>query len=250
MYMHRIKKTLGAFLIGSALLVIPAITSAHEVSGNAKSGLGVGIHADGIVRVIGAEVSSVSNNVVNAFTTLGGVVMNWAVSIGNSTEIFGNGSANATTSTITAGEKISFSGRLTGVGSTLQVSADTVSDMSAKVLKKMGRSAWGEVTSVNSGNASFVLEFKNQSVVVETNSDTDIMVEGEEGSFGSIVAGDEVRVAGTWNSDTSVLTATKIAVNHPDSDENDDEDDEDNDRPRGAFRLLDRIFAGFGGFWR
>jgi len=126
--MNRIQKILSSVAVTSLLMVAPLAASAATL--NATGSTGVVISPNGIVRVIGAEVTSVSNGVVNAVTTLGSVVMNWAVDVSASTKIAAGGSKSATTTDIKAGDKISFAGSLSSsAGNSLTVAATKIRDI-------------------------------------------------------------------------------------------------------------------------
>ena len=89
--MNRIQKVLGSAALTSLLVVAPLIASADSLNANASSG--VVINPSGIVRVIGADVTAVSNGVFNAVTTIGSTILNWIVNVSARAQVFANGSS-------------------------------------------------------------------------------------------------------------------------------------------------------------
>lgn len=228
--MNRIQTVLGSAALTSLLMVAPLIASADTLNANASSG--VAINQSGIVRVIGADVAAVSNNVVNAVTHFGNVVLNWVINVSASTSIAANGSKNATTTDIKVGDKVSFTGSITSsAGNVLTVAATKVRDLAGFPLRKV---AEGTVSNVNTVGGTFTLTHKGRTVMVQTNASTTIAVKGATTTtLASLAAGAKVNVAGTPNTDGSVITATRIIVQSPDEharQKDNDDDGDDNDR--------------------
>lgn len=214
--------TIGSAALTAAFVLMPFAASAATL--NASSTTGVIISPNGIVRVIGADVTAVSNGVVNAVTTLGNTILSWIVNISATTKVSGNGTANASTTGITIGDKVSFKGALTGTTSPFTVAASKIRDLTP--LFPFRHVIGGKVSSVNSAGGSFVIKKGDRSITVQTNASTTIMVNGTATTtLASVQAGDEVKVSGTPNADGSVITATKVVVRT--------DRDEDNNRGKG-----------------
>src|SRR3989338_7312882 len=221
--MNKMNATIGSAALTAAFVLMPFAASAATV--NASSSTGVIISPNGIVRVIGADVTAVGSGFVSAATTIGNTILNWLVNISAATKVSGNGTVNASTTGISVGDRIAFKGALTSTSSSpLVVAATKIRDMTTILPFKhvMG----GKISSVNSANGSFVITKGDRSVTVQTNASTTIMVNGTATTtLASVQAGDEVKVSGTPNADGSVITATKVVVRT--------DRDEDNNRGKG-----------------
>jgi len=125
--MNRIQKVMSSAILASLLAVAPLAASASTVG--VQGSTGVVISPSGIVRVIGADVTSVGNGFVNAVTTLGNVTINWLVNASTSTKIVANGSSSASTTGINVGDKIDFAGTLSSTSSILTVAATKIRDI-------------------------------------------------------------------------------------------------------------------------
>src|SRR3989344_6584068 len=239
--MNRIQTVVGSAIVASLFAIMPLAASADTLGVNGATG--VVISPNGIVRVIGADVTAVSNGIVNAATTIGSTVINWIVNISAATKIGANGSANATTTDITAGDKVSFAGTVSSsICSTITVAASKIRDMTtfpkAHVVP-------GTITSIGS-NGSFTLSHGDSTLTVNTTASTTLAADGATTAFSSLETGDRVLVAGTANADGSVITASKIVV----KDNNKDKDDDDDDRGDHGKRASNgKNFGGFGGFF-
>src|SRR3989344_2474496 len=77
--MNRIQTVVGSAIVASLFAIMPLAASADTLGVNGATG--VVISPNGIVRVIGADVTAVSNGIVNAATTIGSTVINWIVNI-------------------------------------------------------------------------------------------------------------------------------------------------------------------------
>ncbi len=229
--MNRIQTVLGSAALTSLLMVAPLIASAETLNANASSG--AVINPSGIVRVISADVTAVSNSVVNAVTHFGNVVLNWVIDVSASTTIAANGSKNAAMTDIKVGDKVNFTGSFTsGAGNVLTVAATKVRDLTNFTLRKV---AEGTVSNVNTANGTFTLTHDKRTVTVQTNASTTIAVKGVATTLASLAAGAKVNVAGTPNADGSVITSTRIIVQSSDehAQKEDDDNDGDNDQGRG-----------------
>ncbi len=220
--------TIGSAALTAAFVLMPFAASAATL--NASSTTGVIINPNGIVRVIGADVTAVSNGVVNAVTTLGNTILSWIVNISATTKVSGNGTANASTTGIAVGDKVSFRGTLTGTSSPFTVAASKVRDIT-KSLFPFKHVIGGKVSSVNSAGGSFVIKKGDRSITVLTNASTTITFNGSATTtLASVQAGDEVKVSGTPNADGSVVTATNVVVREHDVKKPEAKDDKDNNR--------------------
>jgi len=198
--------TLGSAALTVAFALLPLAASAATVN---ASSTGVFINQSGIVRVIGADVTAVGNGVINAMTTIGSTVLNWIVNISASTKVSGNGTVNASTTGISIGDRIAFKGALTSAGTSLNVAASKIVDITTLPFKRI---VSGKISSVNSVNGSFVITHDDKSITVQTNASTTISVNGATTTLASLQIGEKVLVAGTPNADGSIVTATKVVV--------------------------------------
>lgn len=207
--MNRLTTFLVSLVFATAL-VAPAAASAQGVGANANAQAHVGINGNGIVRVIGAEVTSVSGAVINAVTTVGANVLNWAVTVSSATKISVEGQPTAsTTAAIAVGDKISFTGMLTGIGSTMAIAATRVRDLANAVVLRLRPVT---ISSVNAANDSFTGTVGKRTVTVQGNASTTVTVNGATSNIASLQSGDKVKVAGTASADGSVITASSIVI--------------------------------------
>lgn len=217
--MNRIQTIVSSAVITTLFAVAPFAASADTLG--AKASTGVFINPDGIVRVIGASVTAVSGDVVTAVTSIGSVVLNWAVNVSDSTKVAVNGAVSTSTAGIKAGDKISFMGSLSSsVGTSLSVAATKIRDLADFSVRHIGA---GTVSSVNSANGSFVLTSNNRTVTVQTTASTTITVSGVTSNFASLAVNQKAVVAGVANADGSVITATTVTVRPADQGKNDKE---------------------------
>lgn len=186
--------------------------------------------ANGAMRVLGAKVVSVSENVVRATVSFGESVLNFVINIDADTKV--NGDSDAKVSNLEAGDKISFSGALTSsTSSSLVVDADHLVSRELLAMPADKTSWSGEIKATNDADNSFTLGLKNgRSVKVAVSSSTAITLDGAASNLAALDAGDEVKIEGTISSDSSVISATKIKAESEDADDDEDEeDDEDED---------------------
>lgn len=242
--MNQCKKIISSGAVASLLVIAPLAASADTL--NAHASTGVRINPNGIVRVIGASVTAVSGDVVSAVTTIGSVVMNWAINVSDTTKVSANASATST-SAIKAGDKISFAGVLSSsVGNSLTVAATKLRDLADLSVRHIGA---GTISSVNTANGSFVVTNNNRTVTVQTNTSTNITVGGVASNLAALTAGDKVVVAGAANAGGSVITATSVVTRPADQGKDTDKDTEDattthNKGIRGGFNFLGGLHFG------
>lgn len=206
------KKITGSLLLLTLFTMAPVtFADAAEKHGFwANDSASAFISADGLVRVFGATVTSVSGGVITATTQFGGAVLNWIVNVNSDTKIFADGSRTATTSAITVGEKVAFKGVVTATSSAATtISAKKLVDESWKSLKKVV----GEVTAVNSANGTYTVDTRGDTdITVQTNADTEWKVGTTTGTFGSVEVGSIIHAIGTLGADASVLTANTVLL--------------------------------------
>lgn len=126
---------------------LASITHAETINLNSKDGTGVFIGANGNAHVHGAKVTATSTSGLTATTNLGGNTITWAVDA-TSTTRFGNlGTGLSALAQVAIGDIVSFWGKLSGTGSTLEVDAYTIKDQTDKATstKKVGKGrGWGQ----------------------------------------------------------------------------------------------------------
>ncbi len=123
--MNTLKKILGTTTL-AVLVCMPIAASADSIG--ARGGTGVFVGENGVVHVLGAQVSAISGNVISAFTSIGNVVMNWTINASSDTKIAGGGSKSATVADLHVGDKIAFSGT-NSTSSPLTISARKIVDI-------------------------------------------------------------------------------------------------------------------------
>lgn len=227
--MNNIKRTIGTVALTSLMVALPLAASANTV--NATSSTGIVISPSGIVRVIGADVTAVGTNFIDAILNIGNAAISVVLNTSGNTKIVANGSKTATTTDIRVGDNIAFKGTLlSSTGSLLTVAATKVRDTTSFPFPHI---AAGTISSVNLTNGSFVVAGKdNTNTTVTTNASTSIMLNGSTSALASLPVNSKVVVIGTHNSDGSIM-ATKVMVNTNatignDNNKNDNENDGDN----------------------
>lgn len=214
--MNVIKKFVGTTTL-AVLMCMPLAASADSIG--LRSGTGVFVGENGVVHVMGAQISAISGNIISAFTSIGNIVMNWTVNASSDTKIFAGGSKTATVADFKIGDTIAFSGT-TSTSSPLSVSAKKIVDITAAPFR--GKVV-GTVSNVNTAAQTFTLTMGNRTVTVQANSATTIQIDGDASTFASIQNGDRVKIGGTLNAANTILTATSISVKekreHDDKDE-------------------------------
>jgi hypothetical protein len=205
MKIHTTKTLLGSLALGGMLLALPLSSFAADASTTSA----VRINGDGGVRVVNAEVTSVSGNLINAITRFKNSIANWTFTTNASSTV--NAGANATsTSVIRVGDKLDISGMLSSLGATISVDASKILDLTNIV---SWRSNVGTVQSVNTTNGTFVLAQDNgKTVTVQTNASTTLALSTATSTLANLAVGSKVQVTGTLNGDASILTATKVAL--------------------------------------
>ncbi len=226
--MNRFTMFFGSLVLTAVLTVVPAAASARGIGGNANAQTHVSINENGIVNVIGAEVTSVSGAVINAATTLSNIVINWVVNISSTTKVSADDQTTAsTTAAINVGDKINFTGTLSNIGSTMTVAATKVRDLAGVVALHFKSFI---VSSVNAANDSFTANAGKHTLTVQGNASTTVTINGATSTIASLQSGDKVKVAGTPNADGSIITATSVVVG---STANNDKDSDDTGNKAG-----------------
>lgn len=200
-----------------------------------ESATGAILGPNGTIRVLGAKVVSVSENVVKAAVSFGESVLNFVVNIDADTKINGNGDAKV--GDLKAGDKISFSGTVTSsTSSAITVDADHLVSRSLLSGTVENKTSWsGEIKATNDSDNSFTLGLKNsRSVKVAVAGSTAITLDGAASTLADLDAGDEVKVEGSLSADSSVVNATKISAKSEDADDDEgDKDNKDDDGDKG-----------------
>ena len=178
------------------------------------STLEIHVTDNGKVLVRGAKVTSVSGNTINASTTWGSAVFNWAVVTDSSTEWvrrFGGASA---ISEVSVGDFISFQGVLdTTIGSPITVKARVVKDWS---IQKKHASFYGLIKSVDASAKTFVLTSEDKGDISVKISDTTKITKGNTvGTFSDITVGSKVTASGLYNTESKVLEADSVKIHLP-----------------------------------
>lgn len=127
--------TLGTALAFAALtfLMFSFTVPVEAHGGDAKpagSKLEVSIADTGRVIVRGAEVTSVSNDMLRAQTKWGSTVLTWSIDTNGDTVFVTRSGSGSELADIEVGQVVSFSGMIDGSGTALTVDADTVKNWS------------------------------------------------------------------------------------------------------------------------
>lgn len=235
--MNNVKKILGTTTL-TMLMLMPLSASAD--SAGFRSGTGIFVGENGIVRVIGAQVSSVSDNFINAFTTIGNIVMNWTVNASSTTKVRAGGMATSSMNLIHVGDTIAFSGTTTGTTSPFTVTARKIIDLTTLPFREH---VTGTVSNVNATAQTFTVTSGNRTLIVQANASTTVSVDGTASTFAAIQNGQKVKVKGSLNTANTVLTATTIVVKTQSNNGNNDHDDDDRSKRDEAGRMHGKLFS-------
>lgn len=209
--MNRITTTAATGALALFLSAAPFVASAATLG--AQGDVGIVMSPSGMVRVIGADVTSVAGSVVDATLSLGGNILNFVVNASATTKVGANGSKTASTTAIAVGDKVNIAGSLSSsAGNTLTIAAKHIRDLTT--LPPL-RVFIGTISSVNASNDSFVASNKNKTVTVDSNASTTFKVNGTASAFSELAAGQRVVVSGSANADGSVITASKVNAGTP-----------------------------------
>lgn len=203
------KSLFGKALIAGSLLALPVSTYALDGSSHTS----LSIHRDGIIRVLGAQVTSITGNIINAFATFKNSTINFTVATNATTSVAShiNGTASTSLSGLAVGDKINVTGTLGTVGSVLGVNAIKVKEVAPKATSTSTvRIKTGAVQSVNTANGTFVITSDNKTVTVQTNSATAFIMATGAGSLANLSVNTKVAVSGTLSADGTILTASKV----------------------------------------
>lgn len=206
------------FMNARASLKIDTLTKLESVSG-------VVLGPNNSVRVLGAKVTSVAINQINATATFGNSFLNFVVNVDTNTQLNGRDSSSKNPlfiNSLKVGDIVSFSGTMSSSsGSSIIVAGDQVVSRAFVITQNDKTNFKGEVTAVNVLDNSLTLNFKGSTLKVVVNSSTIITVDNTIKTLVDIKAGDEVKITGTLNSGATIITATKIGVNDNDQDNRD-----------------------------
>ena len=121
--MQRIKGFLGGMALAGLIALSPALSSAATVNSHES----ISVNGNGIVRVIGAEVTAVGQNVVSAIVHLGNLAVSIAANTSSTTKVMTHGSSS--TAAIAVGDKVNILGALTASGgNSLTIDARKIRD--------------------------------------------------------------------------------------------------------------------------
>lgn len=205
-----LKTGLGAIALAGVLMSVPAATFAA----NASTTTSVNINHNGIIRVINAEVTSISGSIINAMATFKNTIVNFAVNTNASTTIAANNSLTAGTADIRVGDKISVTGALSSIGSTIGLTATKVKDTTSMQELK---AKMGTVSNINSSTGSFLLTSDGKVFTVNTNASTTYSLgTTTPTTFANLAANAKVVVTGRLSTDGTTITATRIAAKFED----------------------------------
>lgn len=215
-YMKKIAKTIGIIALALSAALSPVYadsenkgkdhkTEAHAVG----STLEVHINDSGKVLVRGAKVTAVSGNSISADTTFGGSTLSWVVDATETQKVVRRYGGSSSIAEIQIGDFISFTGNLTGTGTTWNVKATSLKDWSIQVKNS---SFSGTVASIT--NSSFVLTTENgKSITVNTDSNTKITKGDETVAFSTITVGAKIsKTEGLFNNNLNTLQAKSIKL--------------------------------------
>ena len=252
-----IKKVFGSLAVATVLVTAPSVFAADV---NATTSSSVRINSDGIVHVVGAEVTSISGTIVTALSHFKNTIVTWTFATNASTTVNTNPTTVDSTTDIRVGDRLNVTGALSAFGSTISVNATKIKDMTTLALWR-GRT--GTVHSVNIANGTFVLMSNDKLITVQTNASTTFgfaPATSTVPTLATLALNSRVVVAGISNSNGTVITATKVIVttnsstvvknndkNHDSKNESKDKKEhEDNGKHKGLLKTHFNLGVGVG----
>ncbi len=219
------------FLLPVAAFADTGDSSKSLRSIGSESGLEIRIQGNGKTLVRGAEVTAVSGTTITAKTLFGGSSgLSWTVKTNSETDFITRAGADATLSSITVGDIISFSGAIDTTTSALTVNADVVKDWA---VPPKGKATMLGVASGVQTNGTFTLTNEKGVFVTVTTASTTVVMKGSGAVATTTVAnGNTVRVTGTYTLSTKTLAAERIVIV-----ERKDRESSDDRKGQHAFRL-------------
>ena len=178
--------TIKQLVVSGAIALSTLAIGAGALAQNNASPMNLAINGGGQVALSGT-VSAVSANTISVNSWLG----TWTV--------------NATTTGIAVGDSVKVAGTL-GTGMTV----NTAVVKNASVAKK---ALTGTISNLNATAGTFTLATEHSgNVTVQTNTNTQISVNGAASTFANLTAGSKATVSGSFNATTNVVTADSIKV--------------------------------------
>ena len=204
-----IKAFFSSLTIASAMFMIPSSTFATETNVVSPS---IHVNESGDIKLTGAEVTSVTGNIINTVLRFKNTVTPVAITTNASTTIKAGSSTDALLTSIKVGDKLNISGFLTGLGTTFTITAQEIHDITSFV-SMSGKS--GIVQSVNVANNTFVIKTNNDKMItVQNNASTTFLLGNKATSTmaQAVTINAKVEVKGFLNTEGTILTATKVMV--------------------------------------
>jgi len=219
-FSRSIAAPLTAALIGFSFATAPFSVLAHNEGGDdvdrvvsvipATLTPSVFIGPDGSVLVRGAKVTAVSTSTISATTAWGSANLSWTLNTTAATT-FSNASDPTSASRVVAvGDIVSFKGSLVQTSPAFVVNVKIIRNWSHVIPNPL--KITGSVSSVSTSTSTFILKKDDRSITVALAAGASITQNGTTTSFSSIVAGSKVTVLGSYNTSTTILTATSIVI--------------------------------------
>lgn len=204
------------------------------------------INHSGKIVLSGAEVTAVSGDTITSVIRLKNATTTATIKTNASTTVQVKGGKESNTSlystaSVKVGDIINISGIFTGFGSSLNLTAEKIHNLTSLFMSLRLKS--GKVESVNAVNGSFVVKTKdNKLVTVTTTATTTFYLANKATStFPSAIAvNGNVNVEGVLNSSGTVLAASTVRVSPS---EKYKENKKDDDKGQKGFK---RFFS----FWK
>ena len=196
----------GGTLIALALIAAPVTTFALDAKATTTSSFS--INHNGIAHIVGAEVTSVTGNVVNAVTRIKNTVISWAFATDATTKITAHNSVAASPADIRVGDRINVTGVIAAIGSTMSVQASAIKDVTSM---KLWKARSGTVQSVNAAQGTFVLKSNDKLITVQTNAQTTWKTNATSSvSLAALPVNSKVTVTGQTSVDGLLMTASSV----------------------------------------
>lgn len=208
------KTPIALALAFAGMLAAPALVSAD--SGKLYPPLPqsptVTIGQKGNILVRGATVSAVNDASITATTAWGNHVSSWVIKTDTDTKYIDGSGDTASRASFSLGSLVSFTGALIGQG---LVDGTVVRNWSSPDIRPTAFT--GSVSAI-SGN-TLTMKRGNATTTVIVNSSTTITDDGKTIVLSSLAADAKLKIKGTLDTKTNVITATSIEVKEGDKSE-------------------------------
>ncbi len=213
-------KKLIAFISAALLLIFALPALAATMSGSMKVKQMVNINASGEAMLAGTLKSISADSLV--VSSWGG---DWTILMSSTTKLLRRFDGKASLSEFAVGDAVQVKGKVSTT-SMWAVNARAVQDNS---IQTRNASFSGTISNLNTSTWAFMLTTQKRGVLqVTVNADAKIKIGDSTGSVNDLMNGLMVSVSGVWNTQQSMLMASKVVVKQEDMDKEKEQERNEN----------------------